>query len=80
MEQTWQKVYQAYQEACDGAGLVDFAELPPRALTNCGLTSRISTHYRERFTNILVVNPRIPTSVRVDSACWRATSASDDCR
>ena len=27
VEQTWQKVYQAYQEACDRAGLVDFAEL-----------------------------------------------------
>ncbi|XNM79105.1 hypothetical protein ACLK19_25695 [Escherichia coli] len=41
VEQTWQKVYQAYQEACDRAGL---ATSPSRccALTNCGLTSRIS--------------------------------------
>ncbi|UMX86330.1 UvrD-helicase domain-containing protein [Klebsiella pneumoniae] len=31
VEQTWQKVYQAYQEACDRAGLVDFAELLLRA-------------------------------------------------
>ncbi len=35
VEQTWQKVYQAYQEACDRAGLVDFAELLLRA-TSCG--------------------------------------------
>ena len=31
VETTWLKVYQAYQEACDRAGLVDFAELLLRA-------------------------------------------------
>lgn len=31
VEATWLRIYQAYQEACDRAGLVDFAELLLRA-------------------------------------------------
>nr|MCL6256942.1 UvrD-helicase domain-containing protein [Klebsiella pneumoniae] len=54
VEQTWQKVYQAYQEACDRAGLVDFAELLLRAHELWLNKPHILQHYRERFTNILV--------------------------
>lgn len=54
VEQTWQKVYQAYQEACDRAGLVDFAELLLRAHELWLHKPHILNHYRERFTNILV--------------------------
>ncbi|HAR05403.1 MAG TPA: DNA helicase II, partial [Pseudomonas sp.] len=54
IEQTWQKVYQAYQEACDRAGLVDFAELLLRAHELWLNKPHILQHYRERFTNILV--------------------------
>ena len=54
VEQTWQKVYQAYQEACDRAGLVDFAELLLRAHELWLNKPYILQHYRERFTNILV--------------------------
>ncbi|KAB0854498.1 DNA helicase II, partial [Cronobacter sakazakii] len=54
VEQTWQKVYQAYQEACDRAGLVDFAELLLRAHELWLNKPHILNHYRERFTNILV--------------------------
>lgn len=50
----WQKVYQAYQEACDRAGLVDFAELLLRAHELWLNKPHILQHYRERFTNILV--------------------------
>lgn len=49
-----QKVYQAYQEACDRAGLVDFAELLLRAHELWLNKPHILQHYRERFTNILV--------------------------
>lgn len=54
VEQTWLKVYQAYQEACDRAGLVDFAELLLRAHELWLNKPTILNHYRERFTNILV--------------------------
>lgn len=54
VEQTWQKVYQAYQEACDRAGLVDFAELLLRVHELWLNKPHILQHYRERFTNILV--------------------------
>ncbi|MCR6679467.1 UvrD-helicase domain-containing protein, partial [Escherichia marmotae] len=50
VELTWQKVYQAYQEACDRAGLVDFAELLLRAHELCLNNPHILQHYRERFT------------------------------
>ncbi|WP_434997445.1 DNA helicase II [Pectobacterium brasiliense] len=54
IEQTWQRVYQAYQEACDRAGLVDFAELLLRAHELWLNKPHVLNHYRERFTNILV--------------------------
>lgn len=50
----WQNVYKAYQEACDRAGLVDFAELLLRAHELWLNKPHILQHYRERFTNILV--------------------------
>ncbi|WP_455565431.1 DNA helicase II [Morganella psychrotolerans] len=54
IEATWLKVYQAYQEACDRAGLVDFAELLLRAHELWLNKPAILQHYRNRFTNILV--------------------------
>ncbi|WP_164098178.1 UvrD-helicase domain-containing protein, partial [Serratia marcescens] len=42
------------QEACDRAGLVDFAELLLRAHELWLNKPHILQHYRERFTNILV--------------------------
>ncbi|HGJ5899080.1 DNA helicase II [Arsenophonus apicola] len=53
-EATWLRVYQAYQEACDRAGLVDFAELLLRAHELWLNKPHILQHYRDRFTNILV--------------------------
>ncbi|MBW7984493.1 DNA helicase II [Enterobacillus tribolii] len=54
VEQTWLRIYQAYQEACDRAGLVDFAELLLRAHELWLNKPQILQHYRDRFTNILV--------------------------
>ncbi|MFP3029568.1 MAG: DNA helicase II [Arsenophonus sp.] len=53
-EATWLRVYQAYQEACDRAGLIDFSELLLRAHELWLNKPHILEHYRERFTNILV--------------------------
>ncbi|NIH15851.1 DNA helicase II [Serratia symbiotica] len=54
VENTWLRIYQAYQEACDRAGLVDFAELLLRAHELWLNKPHILNHYRERFTNVLV--------------------------
>lgn len=54
IEQTWLRIYQAYQEACDRAGLVDFTELLLRAHELWLNKPHILNHYRERFTNVLV--------------------------
>ncbi|WP_127959085.1 DNA helicase II [Serratia microhaemolytica] len=54
VEATWQRIYQAYQEACDRAGLVDFAELLLRAHELWLNKPAILNHYRARFSNILV--------------------------
>ncbi|MFS1538610.1 MAG: DNA helicase II [Candidatus Phlomobacter fragariae] len=54
IEETQLRIYQAYQEACDRAGLVDFAELLLRAHELWLNKPHILQHYRDRFTNILV--------------------------
>lgn len=54
VEKTWLRIYQAYEEACDRAGLVDFAELLLRAHELWLNKPHILQHYRERFSNILV--------------------------
>ena len=53
-EQTMLKVYQAYQEACDRAGLVDFAEILLRAHEVLLNHPTVLAHYQQRFSNILV--------------------------
>ncbi|NIG62700.1 MAG: DNA helicase II [Serratia symbiotica] len=54
VETTWLRIYHAYQDACDRAGLVDFAELLLRAHELWMNKPHILNHYRERFTNVLV--------------------------
>ncbi|MCF7222839.1 DNA helicase II [Marilutibacter chinensis] len=48
------KVYAAYQERCDRAGLVDFAELLLRAHELLRDNPALLAHYRHRFRQILV--------------------------
>ncbi len=48
------KVYTAYQEACDRAGLVDFAEILLRAFETLKKHPALLRHYQERFSHILV--------------------------
>ncbi|MGT8839600.1 DNA helicase II [Vibrio cholerae] len=52
--QTYLKLYTAYQEACDRAGLVDFAEILLRALELLRGNQHIREHYQVRFKHILV--------------------------
>jgi DNA helicase-2/ATP-dependent DNA helicase PcrA len=48
------QIYQNYQEACDRAGLVDFAELLLRAHELWLNKPLILRHYQQRFSHILV--------------------------
>ena len=48
------QLYRLYQEACDKAGLVDFAELLLRAFELWKNNAEVLTQYRRRFRHILV--------------------------
>jgi DNA helicase-2/ATP-dependent DNA helicase PcrA len=48
------RIYQAYQDACDRAGVVDFAELLLRAYEIWRDNAGLLAHYRERFRHVLV--------------------------
>ena len=53
-EETFVKVYKTYQDACDRAGLVDFAELLLRAHELWLNNPQLLEHYQQRFRHILV--------------------------
>ncbi|MEW6989694.1 DNA helicase II [Colwelliaceae bacterium 6441] len=53
-EETFVKVYQGYQDACDRAGLVDFAELLLRAHELWLDNPVLLKHYQQRFSHVLV--------------------------
>jgi len=53
-EQTQLQIYRAYQEACDRAGLVDFAELLLRVHELLRDNKHVREHYQRRFQHILV--------------------------
>ncbi|RUO32664.1 DNA helicase II [Aliidiomarina sanyensis] len=53
-EKTHLQIYTAYQEACDRAGLVDFAELLLRAHELLRDNRHVREHYQRRFRHILV--------------------------
>jgi DNA helicase-2/ATP-dependent DNA helicase PcrA len=48
------KIYQAYEEACQRAGVVDFAELLLRAFELWRDNPSLLQHYRARFRHVLV--------------------------
>ncbi|GAA5135974.1 DNA helicase II [Thalassotalea piscium] len=53
-EEVFVKVYKAYQDACDRAGLVDFAELLLRAHELWLHNPELLAHYQQRFRHVLV--------------------------
>jgi DNA helicase-2/ATP-dependent DNA helicase PcrA len=48
------RIYQSYQEACERAGVVDFAELLLRAFELWRDSPELLAHYRARFRHVLV--------------------------
>ena len=53
-EQMLLRIYTAYQEACDRAGLVDFAEILLRCYEVLNNNPSLLRHYQDRFPHILV--------------------------
>ncbi|MGB2742666.1 MAG: DNA helicase II [Cognaticolwellia sp.] len=53
-EETFVKVYRVYQDTCDRAGLVDFAELLLRAHELWLNNPELLQHYQQRFSHVLV--------------------------
>ncbi len=53
-QRQYARIYTAYQQTCERAGLVDFAELLLRAYELCRDHAEIQAHYRRRFRHILV--------------------------
>ncbi|WP_462170732.1 DNA helicase II [Pseudoalteromonas xiamenensis] len=53
-EQLMLKVYAAYQDACDRAGLVDFAEILLRSYELLATQPTLLRHYQNRFAHMLV--------------------------
>lgn len=53
-EQMMLRIYTAYQEACDRAGLVDFAEILLRCYELLRDQPTLLRHYQQRFPHILV--------------------------
>ena len=49
-EKEWIKIYQIYQDTCDRAGLVDFAELLIRAYELFAKKPVILQRYQQRFS------------------------------
>ncbi|HIF9076973.1 TPA: DNA helicase II [Photobacterium damselae] len=76
VEQTWQRIYAAYQEACDRAGLVDFAELLLRAFELVRDNKFIREHYQARFKHILVDEFQDTNSIQF---AWLRLMAGPDC-
>ncbi|PSJ45139.1 DNA helicase II [Zobellella endophytica] len=54
LQKTYRQIYQVYQDTCDRAGLVDFAELLLRAHELWLNKPHILQHYQDRFRHILV--------------------------
>lgn len=52
--QLYLRVYQAYEQACQQSGLVDFAELLLRAYELWHMAPQVLAHYQHRFAHILV--------------------------
>jgi DNA helicase-2/ATP-dependent DNA helicase PcrA len=48
------KIYAAYQDMCDRAGLVDFAEILLRSFELLKQNNEVRSHYQQRFRHILV--------------------------
>ncbi|WP_318461677.1 DNA helicase II [Photobacterium leiognathi] len=76
VEKTWLRIYSAYQEACDRAGMVDFTELLLRSYELLRDNKHIREHYQARFKHILVDEFQDTNSIQF---AWLRLMAGPDC-
>lgn len=68
------RIYQAYEQACAKAGLVDFAELLLRVREMLQQDERMRTHYQQRFQHVLVDEFQDTNTIQYD---WLRLFAGD---
>ncbi|MGX9419365.1 DNA helicase II [Vibrio sp. WJH972] len=73
---TYVQLYKAYQEACDRAGLVDFAEILLRTQELLRENKFIREHYQARFKHILVDEFQDTNNIQY---AWLRLMAGPDC-
>ncbi len=73
---TYLQLYTAYQEACDRAGLVDFAEILLRAHELLRENKFVRKHYQARFKHILVDEFQDTNNIQY---AWLRMMAGPDC-
>ncbi|OEE39751.1 DNA helicase II [Vibrio anguillarum] len=74
--QIYLRLYSAYQEACDRAGLVDFAEILLRCHEMLRDKQHIREHYQARFKHILVDEFQDTNNIQY---AWLRMMAGRDC-
>ncbi|MBL1375743.1 DNA helicase II [Zobellella iuensis] len=77
LQKTYRQIYQVYQDTCDRAGLVDFAELLLRAHELWLNQPHILRHYQDRFRHILVDEFQDTNSIQY---AWLRMLAGDRAR
>jgi DNA helicase-2/ATP-dependent DNA helicase PcrA len=77
LQKTYRQIYQVYQDTCDRAGLVDFAELLLRAHELWLHKPHILAHYQQRFQHILVDEFQDTNSIQY---AWLRMLAGDSSR
>ncbi|AEY00248.1 DNA helicase II [Oceanimonas sp. GK1] len=77
LQKTYRQIYQVYQDTCDRAGLVDFAELLLRAHELWLHKPHILAHYQQRFQHILVDEFQDTNSIQY---AWLRMLAGDSAR
>ncbi|GAM72468.1 ATP-dependent DNA helicase UvrD/PcrA [Vibrio sp. JCM 19236] len=77
MTQTWLRIYSVYQEACDRAGLVDFAEILLRCHELLRDKHHIREHYQARFKHILVDEFQDTNNIQY---AWLRMMTGSECR
>ncbi len=77
MTKTYLQIYTAYQEACDRAGLVDFAEILLRAHELLRDNKFVREHYQARFKHILVDEFQDTNNIQY---AWLRMMTGADCK
>lgn len=75
-EKTWLRIYTAYQDACQRAGLIDFAEILLRCHELLRDKSHIREHYQARFKHILIDEFQDTNNIQY---AWLRMMASPKC-